>query len=52
VRVEQLLDGAKKKLANESFVGKAPADVVEKERSKLVGFQQTLDKLRDNIESL
>jgi valyl-tRNA synthetase len=40
------------KLTNESFVGKAPADVIEKERSKEQNFEQTIRKLQTNLEQL
>ena len=40
------------KLTNESFVGKAPADVIEKERSKEQNFEQTIQKLKTNLEQL
>jgi len=35
------------KLSNSSFVDRAPAEVVEKERAKLVDQQQALEKLRE-----
>jgi valyl-tRNA synthetase len=35
------------KLSNQSFVARAPAAVVEQERSRLAGFRQALDRLRD-----
>ena len=35
------------KLSNSSFVDRAPADVVEKERAKLADQQQALEKLRE-----
>lgn len=49
------IDRLKKKLSNESFVGKAPAAVVDKEREKLTGFESAFEKLRQqkqHIESL
>jgi valyl-tRNA synthetase len=44
-----------KKLANESFTAKAPAEVVEKERGKLADASaalQTLDAQRTEIAAL
>lgn len=51
-RVQSMLDGVQKKLANESFVGKAPKEVVDKEREKLESFRTTLEKLGKNLEQL
>ncbi|MGM0443825.1 MAG: valine--tRNA ligase [Fibrobacterota bacterium] len=51
-KMEKILGGLNKKLSNESFVAKAPAAVVEKERSKQASIQETLDKLRDSRNKL
>src|SRR5690606_24406444 len=40
------------KLGNESFVAKAPADVVEKERAKLADMSSARDKLQDQLEKI
>lgn len=48
-RVQGMLDGVRKKLSNESFIGKAPKEVVEKEREKLESFRMTLEKLEKNL---
>ncbi|PXY00420.1 valine--tRNA ligase [Halomonas sp. LBP4] len=52
---DKLIGGIEKKLSNESFVAKAPAAVVEKERGKLADFQATRNLLveqRDKIATL
>ncbi len=51
-RLEGQLKGVMAKLTNQSFVGKAPADVIEKEKSKQQNFQQTIEKLKINLEQL
>ena len=45
-RVQGEIDRARGKLANERFVSKAPAAVVEEERRKLAVAQEMLEKLR------
>ncbi len=49
-RVRGMADSTKKKLANGSFVAKAPPDVVEREREKLASFDATVKKLEQNLE--
>ncbi|MBI4546461.1 MAG: valine--tRNA ligase [Ignavibacteriae bacterium] len=49
---QSMLESTQKKLANESFVGKAPKEVVEKEREKLENFKTILEKLKKNLERL
>jgi valyl-tRNA synthetase len=51
-RVAAMLSGVQRKLSNESFVEKAPKDVVDKEREKLETFAHTIEKLEKNIEML
>ncbi|MCC9598160.1 MULTISPECIES: valine--tRNA ligase [unclassified Rubrivivax] len=45
-RLEGEITKARAKLANESFVARAPAAVVEQEKARLDGFTQALDRLQ------
>jgi len=40
------------KLLNSSFAEKAPAEVVQKERDRLIGFQETAQKLRSQLDNM
>jgi valyl-tRNA synthetase len=51
-RLSSSLEGVKKKLSNENFVAKAPADVIEKERTKMEDWEKSLEKLRTIIADL
>jgi valyl-tRNA synthetase len=51
-RLEGSLAGIEKKLSNEKFVSGAPADVVEKERTKQKDWQDNLRKLKEILENL
>ncbi|MDR2788877.1 MAG: class I tRNA ligase family protein, partial [Candidatus Accumulibacter sp.] len=51
-RLEGEIDRAGAKLANESFVARAPAPVVEQERKRLADFTAALEKLRRLLERL
>ncbi len=51
-RLLSLYQATQRKLSNESFVSKAPKDVVDKEREKLDSFKINLDKLQKNLERL
>ncbi len=44
-RAERLREAARRKLANQSFVTRAPAEVVERERAKLDDLERTLERL-------
>ena len=48
-RLEGEVAKAKTKLANESFVARAPAAVVEQERLRLADFTATLARLKDQL---
>lgn len=51
-RLEGLLKGVAGKLSNESFVSKAPADVVEKEKAKQRDWTESLDKFKTLLDQL
>jgi valyl-tRNA synthetase len=51
-RVTGMVSGVRAKLENQAFVGKAPAEVVQREREKLQSFTLTLEKLRKNLQAL
>ncbi len=51
-RLEGMIVGTGKKLANERFVQNAPEDVVQKEREKLANFQDTVKMLKETLEKL
>jgi valyl-tRNA synthetase len=51
-RLEGEIVKAKAKLANASFVERAPAKVVEQERERLAGFEASLSKLREQLQKL
>jgi len=51
-RVQGMVESIEKKLGNESFVGKAPKEVVDKEREKLENFRANMEKLQKNLERL
>ncbi len=58
-RLNKLLDGlnqdiqrAEGKLSNERFVVRAPAAVVEKEKTKLAGFQAQAEELKQQLQKL
>ena len=48
-RLEGEVAKAKTKLANESFVARAPAAVVEQERLRLADFTATMARLKDQL---
>ena len=51
-RLTGMTAGVRGKLDNQAFIGKAPADVVQREREKLQSFTLTLEKLRKNLHAL
>lgn len=51
-RINQELQRVEGKLNNESFTGKAPADVIEKEKAKQREYRDMLDKLQESLSKL
>jgi valyl-tRNA synthetase len=51
-RIEAQIAQTEGKLANESFVAKAPPKVVEEFRARLAEFRSTLGKLKEQLEKL
>jgi valyl-tRNA synthetase len=51
-RLEQFLRATESKLSNEKFVGRAPADVVAREREKADGLKDQRERLSAKLESL
>ncbi len=52
IRLEQDTERRRAKLSNEQFVGKAPAQVVEKERTVLAQAEEELELIRRKVASL
>jgi valyl-tRNA synthetase len=51
-RIRGEIERIDKKLSNESFVAKAPSEVVDKERASAVEFAATLETLSEQMEQL
>jgi len=51
-RLQGLVDATERKLSNSSFVDKAPKEVVEKEREKVISVRANVEKLKSNLETL
>jgi valyl-tRNA synthetase len=51
-RILNSFNGVRKKLANENFVAKAPAEVIERERQKMSDWEKALVKLQNILEDL
>jgi valyl-tRNA synthetase len=52
LRLEGQLKAVLAKLDNPNFAGKAPADVIQKEKDKQENFQQTILKLKTSLQQL
>ena len=51
-RIEKKIDDLNKKLDNQNFVDRAPKDVVAHEKNKRADYEQQLNKIQDNLQSL
>ena len=51
-RITGSLEGVKKKLSNESFVAKAPANIIENEKTKMQDWESALVKLKVILDDL
>ncbi|MGA7160416.1 MAG: valine--tRNA ligase [Bacteroidota bacterium] len=51
-RLEGQLQAVRAKLENPNFAGKAPADVIQKEKDKQDNFHQTIGKLKISLDQL
>lgn len=51
-KLDAQLAGTERKLANEAFVARAPAEVVDKEREKAAGLREQAAKLREKLQAL
>jgi len=51
-RILGSFNGVRKKLENENFVSKAPADVIERERQKMDDWKKALEKLQTILDDL
>jgi valyl-tRNA synthetase len=50
--LEKVIDSSKRQLADEVFLSRAPAKVVETLRAKLLSYETQLGKLKDGLEGL
>lgn len=51
-RIERLLEGISKKLANQNFIQRAPEEVIQKEKEKQKNFSDALEKVKKNLEMI
>jgi len=51
-KLEKQISSAQGKLANEAFVARAPAAVIEQEKQRVADFSATLEKLKSQLEKL
>lgn len=51
-KTEKLIEGKRKKLANENFVSRAPRDIIEKERTALADMEESFKKSSSYLSAL
>jgi valyl-tRNA synthetase len=51
-RLNEQIDKTARKLSNKDFTDKAPTEIVEREKAKQQEYQEMLDKIVKNLESL
>ena len=51
-KLDQELAGVLKKLGNENFLNKAPADIVGKVKEKHAGLEEKKEKLKANLDRI
>jgi valyl-tRNA synthetase len=50
--LEKRIESSRAKLSNSGFTQKAPPDIVERERAKLVDLELQLDRLHERLNTL
>ena len=48
-KIEGLLEGLERKLADRNFLERAPTEVIERERGKIDGHRRTLERIMANL---
>jgi valyl-tRNA synthetase len=51
-RVENGVGRSQNMLNNQGFIAKAPAEIVQKEREKLISLEREADTLRERLQTL
>jgi valyl-tRNA synthetase len=51
-KVEQGLANTERKLNDETFIQKAPTEIIERERKNLIDYQEKKIKLQENLQLL
>ncbi|MGH9662618.1 MAG: class I tRNA ligase family protein, partial [Bryobacteraceae bacterium] len=51
-QLDKVIASSRRQLSDETFLGKAPAKVVDSIRAKLAGYEAQLDKVRSSLEGL